>query len=126
VVLVDTTVWIDLLRNCASVPVARLQRLLERGDAAVTPVIVQEVLQGAEDEKAFARLSKHFLALPMLMADDPVSIHVAAARLYARARWQGITPRSPHDLSDRRHRGSAPCAAAARRPRLRAARRRRT
>jgi predicted nucleic acid-binding protein len=43
VVLVDTTVWIDLLRNRASVPVARLRRLLARGDrdferlAAVEP-----------------------------------------------------------------------------------------
>lgn len=96
-VLVDTTVWIDLLRNRASVPVARLRRFLARGDAAVAPVILQEVLQGAEDEGAFARLSRHFLVLPMVGADDPVSIHVAAARLYARARWQGVTPRSPHD-----------------------------
>lgn len=26
-----------------------------------------------------------------------VELHIAAAELYARARWRAITPRSPHD-----------------------------
>ena len=70
-VLVDSTVWIDLLRNRDSAPVVRLRALLAAGEAAVAPVIVQELLQAAA--------------------------HVAAGALYARCRWAGITPRRPHD-----------------------------
>jgi len=96
-VLVDSTVWIDLLREQHSEPVRLLRRLLEDGDAAVAPVIVQEVLQGASSPAAFDALKTRFLALPMLGPQPGASTHVAAAALYARCRWQGITPRSPHD-----------------------------
>jgi len=97
VVLVDSTVWIDLLRNASTVPVARLRQLLNAGEAAVTPVIVQDILQGAADASACARPQTYFTALPILGAADPIGLHVAAGRLYARARWQGVTPRSPND-----------------------------
>jgi predicted nucleic acid-binding protein len=64
VVLVDSTVWIDLLRNRRSHAVVLLERLLNLGEAAVTPVIVQEILQGARDARAFERLSRRVRALP--------------------------------------------------------------
>ncbi len=63
----------------------------------LAPVIVQEVLQGAANASAFDKLYKYFTAMPMSSAEDPTELHVAAGRLYARARWRGITPRSPHD-----------------------------
>jgi predicted nucleic acid-binding protein len=97
VILVDSTVWIDLLRNCETVPVTRLRKLLDAGEATVAPVIVQEVLQGAIDAAGFAKLRRYFVAMPMSGVDNSLELHVAAGRLYARARWQGITPRSPHD-----------------------------
>jgi hypothetical protein len=97
VVLVDSTVWIDLLRRRQTLAARVLDRLIDLGEAAVTPVIVQEILQGAVDKNAFERLAARFLALPMLGVTEPVALHVAAARLYAHARWQGVTPRSPHD-----------------------------
>jgi len=56
VILVDSTVWIDLLRNCETVPVNRLRKLLDAGEATVAPVIVQELLQGAADAAGFAKL----------------------------------------------------------------------
>lgn len=96
-VLVDSTVWIDLLRGQATAAVVRLRAVIEAEEAAAAPVIVQEVLQGARDEAAFRKLAAHFMALPMLGMDSPLALAHAAARLYARARWQGITPRSPHD-----------------------------
>ncbi len=96
-VLVDSTVWIDLLRNTATIPTGRLRRLIEAGEAAVTPVIVQEVLQGAANASALTRLQTYFTALPLLGISDPLGLHVAAGRLYASARWQGVTPRSPND-----------------------------
>jgi predicted nucleic acid-binding protein len=97
VILVDSTVWIDLLRNCQTVPVSRLRKLLDAGEATVAPVIVQELLQGATDAAGFAKLRRYFTAIPMSGAENSLELHIAAGRLYAHARWQGVTPRSPHD-----------------------------
>jgi predicted nucleic acid-binding protein len=97
VILVDSTVWIDLLRNCETVPVGRLRKLLDAGEATVAPVIVQELLQGAADAAGFAKLQKYFKAIPLAGTENSLELHVYAGRLYARARWQGVTPRSPHD-----------------------------
>ncbi len=96
-ILVDSTVWIDLLRNGDTVPVSRLRKLLDAGEATVAPVIVQELLQGAADAAGLAKLHRYFTAIPISGAGDSLELHVAAGRLYARARWQGITPCSPHD-----------------------------
>jgi predicted nucleic acid-binding protein len=97
VILVDSTVWIDLLRGQQSAPVAMLERLLELGEAAVAPVIVQEILQGASSPKNLERLRTHLLALPMLEPRPGAVTHADAGELYARCRWAGVTPRSPHD-----------------------------
>jgi predicted nucleic acid-binding protein len=97
VILVDSTVCIDLLHNCETVPVSRLRKLLEAGEATVAPVIVQELLQGAADAAGMAKLHRYFTAIPLSGAGNSLDLHVAAGRLYARARGQGVTPRSPHD-----------------------------
>lgn len=96
-VLVDTTVWVDLLRNRDTGPVAGLKRLLRAGEAAVAPVVLQELLQGASSPESFERLRAHFTALPLFKPKRDAGTHVAAAALYARCRWKGFTPRSPHD-----------------------------
>ena len=75
----------------------RLRVILDEGDAALAPVIVQEILQGARDEAACRTLQRRFSALPMIDGTSALQTHVAAGRLYARCRWAGITPRSPHD-----------------------------
>jgi predicted nucleic acid-binding protein len=97
VVLVDSSVWIGLLRNAAGPAVERLRVTLEDGDAAVAPVIVQEIVQGARDEVAFRLLQRRFAALPMLDGPSAVGTAIGAGLLYARCRWVGVTPRSPHD-----------------------------
>ncbi len=96
-ILVDSAVWIDLLRNRDSTAVARLRALLDLGEAAATSVIVQEVLQGAASAAAFAELRRYFTAIPLLGTAETLELHIAAADLYARARWRAITPRSPND-----------------------------
>jgi predicted nucleic acid-binding protein len=96
-VLVDCTVWIDLLRGSSNPPVERLRRLLTQGDACVAGVIVQELLQGAASPAHLERLQARFLALPILPTRPQGQTHAAAGALYARCRWAGVTPRSPHD-----------------------------
>lgn len=95
--LVDTTVWIDLLRGGETAAVSVLRRLLVEGQAVTAPVIVQEILQGASSPATLQQLREHFLALPMVEPAPGGQTHAAAGELYARCRWQGITPRSPHD-----------------------------
>lgn len=95
VVLVDTTVWIDWLRGLKTDAASLLDELLEDGEAALAPVILQEILQGAASPRALHTLESRFGALPMLAAD--VSTYAEAGALYSRCRWRGYTPRSPHD-----------------------------
>jgi hypothetical protein len=97
VILVDSTVWIDLLRNRSSQKVVRLRKLVDLGEAAAAPVVVQEVLQGAVDRSAFIKLQRYFTGIPLVGTSRVVELHVAAADLYARARWRAVIPRSPHD-----------------------------
>jgi predicted nucleic acid-binding protein len=96
-ILVDTTIWIGLLRNQESQQVSRLRALLVEGDAVLAPVILQELLQGAPSAESLERLKNYFSALPMLGTRNLSATHIAAAELYAKCRWQGYTPRSPHD-----------------------------
>ena len=96
-VLVDTTVCIDLLRGTDKPIVAMLRQLLGEGRTLTTPVVVQGILQGASSPASLQRLRAHFLTLPMIERRPGGATHAAAGELYASCRWQGVTPRSPHD-----------------------------
>lgn len=96
-VLVDGSVWIALLRRRATRQVADLRALLAIREAALSFLVYQEVLQGASTADHFERLRGYFSTLPILHVASPRQLHEAAARLYARCRWAGITPRNGHD-----------------------------
>jgi predicted nucleic acid-binding protein len=95
VILVDTSVWIDWLRRKATAAARALDQLLDQEDLALAPVILQELLQGARGPRESEVLRSHFAPLPMLQAS--VDTYAAAGVLYARCRWEGFTPCSPHD-----------------------------
>jgi len=97
-VLVDSSVWIDFMRGEASVEADILTQALERGDPIwLAPPILQEVLQGADSPARFARWERTLGELPLLTEPDQRSLAREAAHLYARCRWQGVTPRSADD-----------------------------
>ena len=96
-VLVDSSVWIDLLRERETRATDALRELVAADEAALAPVIYQEILQGAASPKGFRRLRAYFRTLPFLLPRHPVETQSAAAELYVRCRQRGITPRSPHD-----------------------------
>ena len=96
-ILVDSSVWIDLLRGRATPPVAALRRLIESDEAALAPVIYQEILQGAASPARLVRLRKYFGSLPFILPAHPIETYARAAELYVDCRQHGITPRSPHD-----------------------------
>lgn len=96
--LVDTSVWIDFLRGESTPQVVALENLLS-GDAVVgvAPIILQEVLQGADSLARFARWRRYFGALMCYLPRDPVASHLDAARLFFDCRRAGKTPRSSND-----------------------------
>jgi predicted nucleic acid-binding protein len=63
----------------------------------LAPLILQEVLQGADRQDRFNRWDRVLGELPMLLPQDLRAITRAAARLYAHCLWKGITPRSAND-----------------------------
>lgn len=96
--LVDSSVWVPYLRGEATPEVILLLRSLQRGDPVwLVPVILQEVLQGADGPDRFARWERVLGKLPMIPDPDFRATARAAAHLYARCRWAGITPRSAND-----------------------------
>lgn len=94
-ILVDTSVWIDWLRGGKGEKAALLDRLLDEEDVALAPVVLQELLQGARGATELAELRASFDGLAVLL--PTVKTYADAGSLYARCRWAGITPRSPHD-----------------------------
>lgn len=97
-VLVDTSIWIDYLSPRPGPSAARLDQLLEAADPfAMTPIILQEILQGSRSPEEFRRLKRNLSTQHLLYVADPVESHVAAAELYTRCRRAGVTPRSAID-----------------------------
>ena len=96
--LVDTSVWIDFLRGRSAAHVDALKTLLEGEETVgVAPIILQEVLQGAESKERFEKWRMYFSELSCYVSKDPIATHVAAARLYQQCRHKGKTPRSSND-----------------------------
>lgn len=96
--LVDSSVWVSFLRGDSLAEVDMLVTALERGDPIwLAPPILQEVLQGADSQERFARWDRVIGELPMLVDENSAATARAAAHLYARCRWTGITPRSAND-----------------------------
>jgi predicted nucleic acid-binding protein len=96
--LVDTSVWVDYLRGEATPPVRALKDLLPGDEiVGIAPIILQEILQGADSAERFESWLKVFSDLFCYVPKDPVESHVAAARLYQDCRKAGKTPRSSND-----------------------------
>jgi predicted nucleic acid-binding protein len=95
-ILVDTTVWIDLFRGQETAEVKLLERLIgENADICVCGVILTEVLQGIRDDKEYAATSARFESLIYL----PMSQRTfrKAAELYRTLRRKGVTIRNAVD-----------------------------
>jgi hypothetical protein len=87
-VLVDASVWIDFL-NGREECVRALNLLIKSGRVVVCGQVLQEVLQGSRNDKAFTRLEAQ-MALWDAEIEEPADF-VEAARVFARLRWRGTT-----------------------------------
>jgi predicted nucleic acid-binding protein len=96
--MADTSALIELLRNTGSRCHQILLKTIQDDVAIWLPaVVVQEVLQGAKNPSEFMKLRAALEAFRIFEPQDYLGLHQHAAMLYARCRWQGLTPRSPMD-----------------------------
>lgn len=96
-IVVDTSVWVELFRGRAHPVVSALEGLIERrADLAVTEAILMEVLAGAPSGDALVRVRSQLIALPILRLEGLADFEEAAL-IYRTCRAAGQTVRNQID-----------------------------
>ena len=93
-VLVDTSVWIEVFKRRTPL---KLEKEVEFDDVVTCLPVVQEVLQGFDDEASFRTARESMFALPIVESPLTFGVIEEAADLYRRARRAGVTVRSGTD-----------------------------
>ena len=91
--LVDTSVWIEVFRSRG----LQLERVTDFDDIVTCLPVIQEVLQGFADERAFAIARDAMGSLPIVESPLRRELFEEAAGLYRTARRAGLTIRSGVD-----------------------------
>jgi predicted nucleic acid-binding protein len=94
VVLVDSSVWVEVFRRERPLDLAAL---VPFDDIVTCLPIVQEVLQGFREEAAFRKAKQAMLSLPMVDSPLDAGLYESAIDLYRSARRAGLTIRSSVD-----------------------------
>ena len=95
-ILVDTSVWIEFLKNRDHAAVRTLITMIENEESiAFSGVILQELLQGCPDETSANRVEKHFAAFVEIFPQR--STYKLAAQIYRDCRKRGYIIRSSID-----------------------------
>jgi predicted nucleic acid-binding protein len=97
VILVDSSVWIDLLNNVITEPVRRLRELIPTTPLLIGDLILCEVLQGLRTD-AQARLVERALRSFEAVSLVDSELAVKAAANYRVLRRRGITIRKTIDV----------------------------
>ena len=95
-VIVDSSVWIDLLAGRSNAETEWLARELLQQRMGLTDLILCEVLQGVRGERAFAQVREQLLEFEVFDSGG-AELAVAAARNYRLLREQGLTVRTTID-----------------------------
>ena len=96
-IVVDTSVWIDVLGGRRTGQARRCVELIEGGDpVALTDVIFAEILQGLRSDDEAELVERHLRAFPVLRLEG-LDDFALAASLYRTARSQGMTIRNTLD-----------------------------
>lgn len=93
--MVDSSVWVDLLRDATGAKAARFRQVADKRDVVLSRLTEMELLQGARDEREWELLAGHLAGQEYL---EPVeSTWREAARIYFELRRRGVTLRSTID-----------------------------
>lgn len=96
-IVVDTSVWIDVLNDNQTPGAVRCVELIEAGEpVALTEVVFTEILQGLGSEKDARIVEEHLRAFPVVRLDG-LEDFALAAELYRTARRAGVTIRKTLD-----------------------------
>ncbi|MDJ0763157.1 MAG: PIN domain-containing protein [Myxococcota bacterium] len=93
--LIDTSVWIDLLRDSSGNKRRQLADLVDPEDVVLTRFTEMELLQGCRDEREWGLLSSYLRDQEYLAVSDATWAN--AARIFFDLRRTGRTVRSPID-----------------------------
>ncbi|WP_210356758.1 type II toxin-antitoxin system VapC family toxin [Sphingomonas beigongshangi] len=95
--LVDSSVWIDLLINRETIQTRALTGFLKAGqDIVIGDLVLMEVLQGARNDRRVAETLRFFTDFDRMTISDH-RVAVEAARNYRHLRSLGITVRKTID-----------------------------
>jgi predicted nucleic acid-binding protein len=94
-ILVDTSVWVEVLRDRTGRSREALETALDGDEAVLTRFHQLELLQGARDEREWTLLAE-YLAVQVYLESGTES-WAAAARVFFDLRRVGKTVRSPID-----------------------------
>lgn len=90
-ILVDSSVWIEVFRRRSSLDLAAA---IDFDDIATCLPVIQEVLQGFADEHAFRIAREAMFALPIVESSLSETLVQEAIALYRTTRQNGRTVRS--------------------------------
>jgi len=93
-ILVDTSVWVDVLRRSRPLD---LVAVVDFDEIVTCLPVVQEVLQGFADERAYRLAREAMLALPIVESPLAEATILEAVALYRAARRAGRAVRSSVD-----------------------------
>ncbi|HEX4960668.1 MAG TPA: PIN domain-containing protein [Thermoanaerobaculia bacterium] len=93
-VLVDTSVWIEVFRKPSGL---ELTSVVDLDEIVTCLPVVQEVLQGFQNEHGFRVARESMCAFPRVESPLRIEVFLEAAQLYRTARRAGVTIRSGVD-----------------------------
>lgn len=98
-ILVDTSVLINYLKDQKTKAVEQFEYILDKGLMyGINTFIYQEILQGAKTDKEYNLLKEYFETIPLYYLKYGKKSHEQAALINIRCRQKGITIRSTIDL----------------------------
>lgn len=96
--LVDTSVWIEYLRDTGSEACNTVDRMISHDEPlATTDVVIMELLCGARSSDSRRKIWA-FMNRCSMLPTRPLFDYEVAAELYTRCRQVGFTPSDTNDL----------------------------
>ena len=93
-ILVDSSVWIEFFRRDSSLD---LEAVLDLEEVVTCLPVIQEVLQGFDDQRTYRLAREAMFAFPVVESPLSEEVHLLAVDLYRSARRAGLTVRSSTD-----------------------------
>lgn len=94
-IMIDSSVWVDLLRDDTGEKSNRLRAVVDNRDVVLGRLTELELLQGARNETEWDLLSRYLAAQDYL--EPTPGTWKGAARIFFELRRQGVTVRSSID-----------------------------